>query len=108
MASLLALPTELRLQIYDHVLTEHRHVRMKQQPSNSHFQLLHTCRQFSEEAGSTYRRYVSLLHEHQINTFLLYAEASLASQIEWADVVNDGRVFHSARQDRVRLESTTV
>ena len=108
MASLFALPTELRLHIYDLLLADHRHVRMKQQPSNAHFRLLHTCRQFSEEAGSSFRRYISLLHEHQINAFLLFAEPSFASQIEWADVANDGRVFQSARKDQVRLECTIV
>ncbi|KAI1793928.1 hypothetical protein LXA43DRAFT_1120387 [Ganoderma leucocontextum] len=107
MASLLGLPTELRLQIYDHALAEHRHIRMKHQPSNAHFRLLHTCRQFSEEAGSTYRHYISLLHEHQINAFILYAEPSLVSQIEWADVANDGRVFQSARKDQEDTEPDT-
>ncbi|PIL31590.1 hypothetical protein GSI_06292 [Ganoderma sinense ZZ0214-1] len=107
MAPLLALPTELRLHIYDLLLAEHRHVRLKQQPSNAHFRLLHTCRQLSEEAGRTYRRYISLLHEHQIHAFLHFAEPELASQIEWADVANDGRVFQPANKDQEDSETDT-
>ncbi|TBU62024.1 hypothetical protein BD310DRAFT_919461 [Dichomitus squalens] len=100
MASFLQLPTELRLHIYDHVLADHQHVRKKLQPSNAHFRLLHTCRQIAEEAGTTFHRYVSLLHEHQIHAFVLYAAPSLLSRIEWADVANDGRVFHLPKQDQ--------
>ena len=108
MASFIQLPPELRLHVYGIVLADHQHVRKKLQPSNAHLRLLHTCRQIAEEAGGTFRRYVSLLHEHQIHAFLLSAQPSLLSQIEWADVANDGRVFHSANGDQVRLKCTIV
>ncbi len=106
----LQLPIELRLQIYDIFLDHHQHVRRKSQPSNAHIRLLHTCRLIADEAGDLFRHYISLLHEHQIRAFVLYAHTrpELYSRIEWADVANDGRVFLSADTDQVRLKCTIV
>ncbi|KAI0756625.1 hypothetical protein C8Q80DRAFT_1264661 [Daedaleopsis nitida] len=98
--SFLDLPPELRLQIYDDFLDEHQRVRLRTQPSNAHIRLLHTCRLIAEEAGSSFRRYISLLHEHQIHAFVLYTDPAFCAQIAWADVANDGRVFHSSANDQ--------
>ena len=109
----LHLPAGLRLQIYELFFHDHQRVRRaKPQPSNTHLRLLHTCALISAEAGPILRRYISLLHEHQVNAFLIYAPLEHAAQIEWADVANDGRVFHAptsrtpdvSASDQVRLE----
>ncbi|KAI0673513.1 hypothetical protein C8Q78DRAFT_629755 [Trametes maxima] len=92
----LDLPVELRLDIYEHYLAEHQRVRKRIQPSNSHLRLLRTCKQIKEEASPTLRRYLSLLHELQIQAALLHAPPSVFAHIQWADVGNDGRVFHRA------------
>ena len=107
-ASLLELPTELRLQIYDCFLTQHQHVSRRHQPNNAHIRLLHVCRQITDEAAICFRRYVSLRTEHQINAFILYAAPPFAAQIEWADVANDGRVFQSADANQVSSECMLV
>ncbi|KAI0639781.1 hypothetical protein C8Q77DRAFT_86036 [Trametes polyzona] len=91
------LPLELRLQIYEHVLASHQHVRQKNQPTNAHLRLLYVCKQIKEEAEPLLRRYVSLSREHQIEAFLLHAPPSLYAQVKWADVANEGRVFRPAK-----------
>ncbi|KAH9898025.1 hypothetical protein C8Q73DRAFT_640856 [Cubamyces lactineus] len=96
---LLDLPVELRLQIYLHFLADCQTVRRRTQPSNVHLRLPHTCRQIDQEAGPILRRYVSLLHEHQIQTFL-HSHPPQLPEIEWADVANDGRVLQSADPDK--------
>ncbi|RPD64950.1 hypothetical protein L227DRAFT_650090 [Lentinus tigrinus ALCF2SS1-6] len=98
-AAFLELPIELRLQIYDCFLADHQYVSRRHQPNNAHIRLLHVCRQITDEAALHYRRYISLRTEHQINAFIYYATPQFAAQIEWADVVNDGRVFHSSEAD---------
>ncbi|KAH9950483.1 hypothetical protein B0H21DRAFT_819283 [Amylocystis lapponica] len=89
----LSIPVEIRLSIYDDYLAEHQFISKRQQPSNLHIRFLHTCRQIDREAGSFFRRYISFSNERQINAFILRADESLASHVEWADVANDGRVF---------------
>ncbi|KAI0361206.1 hypothetical protein OH77DRAFT_1443378 [Trametes cingulata] len=96
----LDLPVELRLVIYEQFLVDHQQVRRKTQPSNAHIRLLYTCRQIAQEAAPVLRRYISLLHERQIQTFLLHAPPSLCTQVEWADVANDGRVFRGGETDQ--------
>ena len=108
----LQLPPELRLQIYEYFIDDHQRVRRKSQPSNTHLRLLYTCALVAAEAGPLLRRYISLLHEHHINAFLIYTPLAYAAQIEWADVANDGRVFHAgparnsnaSTSDQMRLE----
>ncbi|KAI0830690.1 hypothetical protein BC628DRAFT_892186 [Trametes gibbosa] len=95
----LDLPPELRLAVYESFLTAHLRIRQNSQPSNAHRRLLHACRQIRDEAGPILRRYVSLLHEHQIHAFLRHAHPSACAQVQWADVANDGRVFHGAQTD---------
>ncbi|KAJ8494639.1 hypothetical protein ONZ51_g2227 [Trametes cubensis] len=95
----LDLPVELRLQIYLDFLADCQTVQRRTQPSNIHLRLPHTCRQIDQEAGPIFRRYVSLLHEHQIQTFL-HSHPSQLPEIEWADVANDGRVLQSAGPNR--------
>ncbi|KAI0375379.1 hypothetical protein BV20DRAFT_1117762 [Pilatotrama ljubarskyi] len=97
---LLDLPVELRLVIYDHFLADHQQVRRKTQPSNVHIRLVYTCKQIAQEAGPILHRYISLLHERQIQTFLLHAPSSVCTQVEWADVANDGRVFRGVDTDQ--------
>ncbi|KAL7285191.1 LOW QUALITY PROTEIN: hypothetical protein ACG7TL_000284 [Trametes sanguinea] len=54
-----------------------------------------------QEAGPILKRYISLLHEHQIQTLLLRAHPSrLLAHVEWADVANDGRVYHVTEPER--------
>ncbi|OCH95823.1 hypothetical protein OBBRIDRAFT_871524 [Obba rivulosa] len=89
----LGLPLELRLAIYEIFLSEHQRIRAKQQPSNVHIRLLLTCKQIEAEAGSIFRRYISLRHERQIRAFVAHVDTALSAQIEWADVANDGRVL---------------
>lgn len=91
---MLSLPVELRLRIFDILLNDHRLVIPNKQPSNAHLVLLSTCKQFLHEAGALtgFSKYVSLSHERQISSFLQHAPDSFVSQIEYADVANDGRV----------------
>ncbi|RDX52060.1 hypothetical protein OH76DRAFT_1400979 [Lentinus brumalis] len=99
-APFLELPTELRLQIYEHFFTTHQHVSQSHQPTNAHIRLLYVCRQITDEAGTHFRHYISLRTEHQISAFILYAAPQFVAQIEWADVANDGRVFQSADENQ--------
>ncbi|OSD03590.1 hypothetical protein PYCCODRAFT_1466958 [Trametes coccinea BRFM310] len=105
----LDLPVELRLQIYEHVLAEHQRVRRRIQPSNAHVRLLYVCKQIEQEAGPILKRYISLLHEHQIQTLLLRAHPSrLLAHVEWADVANDGRVYHVTEPEREAEDSAPL
>ncbi|KIY73147.1 hypothetical protein CYLTODRAFT_449085 [Cylindrobasidium torrendii FP15055 ss-10] len=90
--SFLGLPVELRLRIYEDFLNEHTHVRRNRQPSNTHFRLLHVCKQITDEA-TCLRQYISLLHENQIRTLLSNANGFSLSCIRSVDVANDGRVI---------------
>ncbi|KAH9849723.1 hypothetical protein C2E23DRAFT_783612 [Lenzites betulinus] len=90
------LPVELRLDIYDTFLAAHTRIRANVQPSNAHLRLLHASRQFQEEAGPILRRYVSLLHEDQIDAFRQHAPPSTCEQVQWADVANDGRAYQKS------------
>lgn len=93
----LRIPVEIRLVIYELFLAEHRHVVDNVQPSNNHIRMLYTCRQITHEARPIISRYVSLRHERQINAFILRTDDSLAAQVLWADVANDGRVRTSKK-----------
>ncbi|KAF8913509.1 hypothetical protein CPB85DRAFT_1504998 [Mucidula mucida] len=92
MSSLLSLPPEVRLIIYDCFLAAHTDISGHQQPSNTHFRLLHTCTQIAREAACL-RSYISLPHELQILSFLSSASPALLQHIRAVDVANDGRVL---------------
>ncbi|EIN14210.1 hypothetical protein PUNSTDRAFT_129845 [Punctularia strigosozonata HHB-11173 SS5] len=99
-SSLLSLPPELRLQIYETFLVDHVRVVRRQQPSNKHLQLLEVCSTTNREARGLLRRYVSLHRELQIRQFLERVSEGHANEIRWVDVANDARV--------VRLELDTA
>jgi hypothetical protein len=84
----LNIPPELRLLIYDIYLSDHRVVDIgrDRQPDNSHLRLLHTCRQVYFEAGTSFRRYVSLRSEKANRAFCEHVDDRQASQILMADV----------------------
>lgn len=92
-ATFLGLPVEVRLVIYDAYLVRHQRVKQRRQPSNSHLQLLRTCRQIHDEALPIFWRYVSLRNELEINAFILNTSEAAAARVLWADVANDTRVF---------------
>ncbi|KAF8832419.1 hypothetical protein HHX47_DHR1001741 [Lentinula edodes] len=95
---MLSLPVELRILIYALYLSELQHVPGNQQPKNTHFRLLHVCRQISYEAGqlANFRSYVSLIHEDQIAAFNANISTEAASRILHADVANDSRLVHAS------------
>ncbi|KAJ4486244.1 hypothetical protein J3R30DRAFT_3820586 [Lentinula aciculospora] len=94
MSLFLSLPVELRILIYDFCLLELQHVSGNLQPRNTHYQILHVCRQISYEAGrlANFRSYVSLIHEDQILAFNSNISAEAASRILHADVAIDTRM----------------
>lgn len=91
MISFLDLPPEIRLPIYAHFLDEHTRIQRNRQPNNGHYRLLHVCRATYYEARPTFRTYVSLAYERQINAFIRCVDPEDLTQILWADVANDGR-----------------
>lgn len=97
----LDIATELRLLIYEFYFDEARRVVKGNQPSNSHYYLLHTCRQLAAEAGPILRPYVSLRNERQIHAFISCAGNSI-SHIRWADVASDGRTSTTRGFETVR------
>lgn len=103
MLSFLDLPFDLRLIVYDLVLADHHIVLQSKQPSNAHFAFLYTCRQVYYEAADTFRTYVSLRNEFQMERFHHYISSSpeTALSVRWADVANDGRIVESLRTGRV-------
>ena len=107
-AGFLHLPVELRLEIYELFLAAHQRVLRDSQPSNSHLRLLRTCSLIAAEAGPLLRRYVSLLHEHQIAAFLIRAPLEQVARIEWADVANDGRVLLQSHPGKGTANASTV
>ena len=92
MANLLSIPVEIRLLIYDYILSTHWTVVSNQQPSNAHLNVLRVCKQIAREAFPTLQQYISLAHEAQIITFLATVSERKASYIRFADVANDGRM----------------
>lgn len=97
----LALPVELRCEIYDTYLDNHRHVRYREQPSNRHLRLLLTCKQVYAEAKPILQRYVSLLHERQIAVFI---KSKVAFDcVTYADVANDGRLVQFTAKSEVSV-----
>lgn len=102
------LPLEIRLAIYDLYLSDHQQVHDNQQPSNAHLALLGTCKQIASEAKlSAFRHYINLTHEGDITAFLSDVSAHDASQIQFADVANDGRMVEDARGSQVRRSPST-
>ncbi|KAJ4001018.1 hypothetical protein F5050DRAFT_1561665 [Lentinula boryana] len=105
MPSFLSLPVELRISIYSLYLLDLQHVSGNLQPRNTHFRLLHVCRQISYEAGrlANFRSYVSLIHEDQISAFNSITTVEAASRILHADVANDSRLVHASGHVRQNL-----
>lgn len=97
MLTLLDLPVEIRLQVYDIYLALHRVVHHNQQPSNRHIRTLQTCKKIYHEASSIFCRYISLATERQIRAFLSCIGVIEPSQVLWADVANDGRFLHTGK-----------
>ncbi|KAL4242152.1 hypothetical protein ABKN59_001867 [Abortiporus biennis] len=97
MSTLLELPSELRLLIYEFYLFAHLQSKVSQQlqPSNEHFRLLRVCHQIRREAADVLHRYVSLHHERQILAFSKNPPSWL-SKVTHADVANDGRFLHTS------------
>lgn len=91
---LLALPPELRYEIYDTFLDQHRRVRFREQPSNRHLRVLLVCKQIHDEAKPIFQRYISLAHERQITHFI-NSHVEFA-RVTHADVANDGRLIQSS------------
>lgn len=101
---LLVIPVELRLLIYGFYLDEIRHIVDGEQPLNTHYSLLRTCRQLAVEAGPILRPYISLRNERQICAFISCV-GEYASQIRWADVASDGRTSFIRGFETVRCLS---
>jgi hypothetical protein len=109
MSTLLSIPLEIRLLVYDHFLWDHRcNIVQNQQPSNAHITLLHTCKQVQHEAGSLagFRAYLSLRYEREISAFLDQSNEHVAPHITHLDVANDGRLVQHPKTDEVRHLST--
>jgi len=87
---LLALPAELRFEVYEAFLQTHKHVRYLEQPSNQHLRLLLTCKQIHVEAKPILQKYVSLLYERQIAAFIKSNVDFV--HVTHVDVANDGRL----------------
>ncbi|KAJ3777975.1 hypothetical protein FB446DRAFT_45095 [Lentinula raphanica] len=98
MSTFLSLPVELRVIIYNFYLWDLQHVVGNLQPSNTHFRILHVCRQISAEASqlTNFCSYVSLIHEDQILAFNANISVGAASRILHADVANDARIVHGS------------
>lgn len=107
MISFLDLPPEIRLPIYAHFLDEHTSVRGNRQPNNGHYRLLHVCRAIYYEARPTFRTYVSLAYERQINAFIRCADPEDLTHILWADVANDGRYLSNVDPRLLQKESSS-
>lgn len=103
MGSFLDLPFDIRLIVYDLILVDNQTIRQSRQPSNAHFLFLHTCSQVYYEAGDTFRRYVSLRNEFQMERFHHHISSSpeTALSVRWADVANDGRIVETLRTGHV-------
>ncbi|KAI9572894.1 hypothetical protein HD554DRAFT_2185107 [Boletus coccyginus] len=92
MPAFLDLPLDVRLIIYDLLLSSNQTVSLSLQPSNAHLRLLHSCRQVYDEATPAFRRYISLRTELQVERFHHFISSSpeTALSVRWADVANDG------------------
>jgi hypothetical protein len=101
MSTLLSIPLEIRLIIYDYILRGHRDtIVANTQPSNDHLLLLHACRQIEHEAElAGFRTYLSLRHELEISAFLEKADPRVLPRITHLDVANDGRLVQRPRDD---------
>lgn len=99
----LLLPFDIRLIIYDLILAETLTVQQSIQPSNAHIRFLHTSSQVYHEARPSFRRYISLRNEFQIERFHNYISSSpeTALSVHWADVANDGRIMEFLHAGRV-------
>ncbi|KAG9314431.1 hypothetical protein JVU11DRAFT_5228 [Chiua virens] len=95
----LDLPLDTRLIIYDLILADHQAIIQSSQPLNAHILFLHTCRQTYYDAGDTFRRYVSLRNEFQMERFYHYVSSApeTALHVRWADIANDGRIVEILR-----------
>ncbi|TCD61315.1 hypothetical protein EIP91_008643 [Steccherinum ochraceum] len=92
---LLCLPPELRCEIYDVYLEDHRRVSYREQPSYQHLRMLLICKQIYTEAKPILQRYVSLSHERQIAAFIK-SDVDF-SRVTYADVANDGRLVQTMK-----------
>lgn len=97
MLTLLNLPVEIRLQVYDFYIALHLVVHRSQQPSNEHIRTLRTCKKIYQEALPIFCRYISLPTERQIRAFLSCPGVIQPSQVLRADVANDGRFLHTGK-----------
>ncbi|KAG1755200.1 uncharacterized protein EDB91DRAFT_1042512 [Suillus paluster] len=93
--SLLDIPFDVRLIVYEAILADHQSVKRNRQPSNAHILILHTCRQIFYEASPLFHKYVSLRNDWEVDHYLTYlaSESEAAKKVRWADVANDGRVL---------------
>lgn len=107
MISFLDLPPEIRLPIYAHFLDEQTRIYRNRQPRNGHYRLLHVCRAIYYEARPTFRTYVSLAYERQINAFIRCADPEDFTHILWADVANDGRYLSNVDPRLLQKESSS-
>ncbi|KII87222.1 hypothetical protein PLICRDRAFT_55215 [Plicaturopsis crispa FD-325 SS-3] len=103
--SLLGIPLELRLAIYEEFLEDHLLITQSGkhpgvQPSNAHIIFLHTCRQIAIEAGPILRRYVSFKCSRHWDNFCSNVTDAEAQYIHHADVANDGRTFRDLARIR--------
>ncbi|KAG0708945.1 hypothetical protein DFH29DRAFT_993798 [Suillus ampliporus] len=96
--SLLDIPFDVRIVVYEAILADHQCVKRNRQPSNAHIRILHTCRQIFYEARLVFHKYVSLRNDWDVDHYLTYldSEPEAAGKIRWADVANDGRVLDTA------------
>ena len=102
----LQLPAELRCEIYDVFIEDHRRVSRREQPSNRHIHLLFSCTQIYLEAKPFLMTYVSLHHERQIAAFVR-SSANFAS-VTHADVANDGRLVADPNWDESEVRGTLI
>ncbi|KAH7931032.1 hypothetical protein BV22DRAFT_1108905 [Leucogyrophana mollusca] len=95
--TLMELPLEIRLLIYQAFLAEHQRIKQSRQPSNAHIQVLRTCRQVYVEAGAIFRQYLSFRNEIEMERYchLHSAADEIAATVRWADVANDGRMVET-------------
>jgi hypothetical protein len=91
--TLLLLPVEVRLQVYEHFFVDHQRIRSNVQPTNAHIGFLRTCKLVNEEASARFHQYISLRHERQIHRFIyrLATNDGYGDRVLCADVANDGR-----------------
>ncbi|KAH7911962.1 hypothetical protein BJ138DRAFT_1149504 [Hygrophoropsis aurantiaca] len=101
--TLMDLPLEIRLLIYQGFLAEHQRIKQSRQPSNSHMQLLRTCRQVYIEAGIMFRQYLSLRNEIEMERYChLHSSADeVNSTVRWIDVANDGRMVETLHSGQI-------